>query len=220
MSLKDEIEKMQETLLPQIPEQIRALFRETTQRWLDAGIAQRSLRTGDKAPDFSLPNAVGAPIDSRDLLKNGPLVVSFYRGSWCPYCDLELRALQVALSSIQSLGAQLVGISPQTVEKTAATRKDRQLRFEVLSDKGNQVARSFGLVFKLDKELQEIYPQLGIRLSDSNGDSSWELPIPATYVIAPDGTIVYSYVNADYTQRAELEQIIAVLRGISAAGND
>jgi peroxiredoxin len=216
MSLKQEIVKMQETLLPQIPAEVLTLFTVSTQKLLQSGIADRSLRKGDKAPAFSLPGTGGKSIGSRELLQQGPLVLSFYRGDWCPYCDLELRALQRALTEVRSLGAQLVCISPQTLEKSIATAAKRELQFEVLSDADNAVARAFGLVFTLDLELQEIYPTLGIQLSESNGSDSGELPIPATFVIATDETIVYRYVNADYTQRAEPADILAVLRDIAS----
>jgi len=214
MTLKNDIDKMQEGLLPQIPTEALDLFGSTTEKLVQSGIAGTSLKKGDKAPTFALPSITGKIIDSAALLKNGPLVVSFYRGQWCPYCDLELRALQAALVEIQNLGAQLVAISPQTPEHSKSTSENRSLQFEVLNDTNNEVARTFGLVFTLDNELQTLYPNLGINLSASNGNNSGELPMPAIYVIAPDGTIAYSYVNADYTQRAEPIDIVTVLNNM------
>ncbi len=214
MSLKHDIEKMQETLFQQLPAQAVVKLATGRQELVRSGIADKALKKGDKAPAFSLPAVTGKLIHSTELLQKGPLVVSFYRGGWCPYCDLELRALQRVLNDIETLGAQLVVISPQIPEASRATSDDRDLQFEVLSDVGNTVARAFGLVFTLDRELKELYLTLDIDLSAANGNDSGELPIPATYIIAPDNTIIYSYVNADYTQRAEPGDIIAAIKNI------
>jgi peroxiredoxin len=212
MTLKQEIEKMQQALLPQLPAEAVATFRTTTERLVRSRIADQALKQGDKAPNFNLPNSHGKHVDSQALLRKGALVVSFVRGDWCPYCDLELRALQRELPAIHALGAQLVAISPQTIEHSLTTREKRDLQFELLSDAGNKVARQFGLVFTLADELKALYPALGIDLAAFNGDRSAELPMPATYVIGTDGTLRFSFVNADYTQRAEPQDILAALR--------
>lgn len=214
MSLKQEIEKVQQESMKQIPEDTLNTLIAATERLVQSGLTNKSLKKGDKAPAFTLPNAAGKPVHSSALLNEGPLVVSFYRGGWCPYCNLELHALQQAFTQMKELGAQLVAISPETPDHSLSTSEKHALKFEVLSDAGNRVAEEFGLVFVLAEELRPIYKDFGIDLPAFNGDDSYGLPVPATYVIGSDGTIVYSLVNADYTQRAEPEDIINALRGI------
>ncbi|MFQ5675781.1 MAG: peroxiredoxin-like family protein [bacterium] len=216
MSLKQEIEKAQQESMKQIPEDTLKTLIAATERLVQSGLTNKSLRKGDKAPSFTLPNAAGNPVNSSKLLNDGPLVVSFYRGGWCPYCNLELHALQQAFTQMKEFGAQLVAISPETPDHSLSTSEKHSLKFEVLSDVGNRVAREFGLVFVLAEELRPTYKEFGIDLPAFNGDDSYELPVPATYVIGSDGTIVYSFVNADYTQRAEPADIIDVLKDMNA----
>jgi peroxiredoxin len=214
MTLKHEIEIMQQELLPQIPKAVLETLLATTEKLVQSGITDKSLKKGDKAPSFTLPSATGKSVNSSELLKDGPLVVSFYRGGWCPYCNVELHALQQAFPEMEGLGAKLVAISPQTPDNSLSTYEKHALAFEVLSDVGNRVARDFGLVFALAKEVRPIYKTFSFDIPAHNGDDSFELPIPATYVIAPDGMIVYSFVDADYSHRAEPTDIIEVLRGL------
>jgi len=147
-----------------------------------------------------------------ELLQHGPVVVAFYRGGWCPYCNLELRALQKSLTEIQKLGAQLVAISPQTPDSSLSTQQKDELQFRVLSDKHSAVARQFGLVFTLPEEIRTIYKGFGHDIAARNGDDSFELPFPATYVIGQARTIHFAFVNADYTKRAQPAAILKVLR--------
>jgi peroxiredoxin len=205
---------MQQELLPQIPEAVLKKLQATTEKLVHSDITDKSLKKGDKAPSFTLPSATGKSVNSSELLKDGPLVVSFYRGGWCPYCNVEFHALQQAFPEMEGLGAKLVAISPQTPDNSLSTYEKHALAFEVLSDVGNRVARDFGLVFALAKEVRPIYKTFSFDIPAHNGDDSFELPIPATYVIAPDGMIVYSFVDADYSHRAEPTDIIEVLRGL------
>ena len=214
MSLKHEIEVMQQELLPQIPKAVLETLLATTEKLVQSGITDKSLKKGDKAPSFTLPNATGKSVNSSEFLKDGPLVVSFYRGGWCPYCNVEFHALQQAFPEMEGLGVKLVAISPQTPDNSLSTYEKHALTFEVLSDVGNRVARDFGLVFALAKEVRPIYKEFSFDIPAHNGDDSFELPIPATYVIAPDGMIVYSFVDADYSHRAEPADIIEVLKGL------
>lgn len=216
MSLKQKIEKVQQENMKQIPEDILNIMTAATEKLVQSDLTNRSLKKGDKAPSFTLPNALGKPVNSNELISDGPLVLSFYRGGWCPYCNLELHALQQAFTQMKELGVQLVAISPETPDHSLSTSEKHALKFEVLSDAGNRVAREFGLVFVLAEKLRPIYKEFGIDLHSFNGDDSYEIPVPATYVIGPDGTIVYSFVNADYTQRAEPADIINVLRDINS----
>ena len=145
------------------------------------------------------------------LLNRGPIVLSFYRGAWCPYCNLELRALQESLPGIEAAGGQMVAISPQLPDNSLSTAEDRELSYEVLSDVGNHTARKYGLVFTLKKELRPIYKEWGADIISVNGDDSFELPVPATFVINNNGIITYSFVDADYTNRLEPAKIIEAL---------
>ncbi|MDJ0703536.1 MAG: peroxiredoxin-like family protein [Leptolyngbyaceae cyanobacterium MO_188.B28] len=196
------------------PPEIKQVMGKATEDLVKSGITDQSLNTGDTAPNFSLPNATGQTVAISDLLANGPVVISFYRGQWCPYCNLELRALQEALPEIQSLGAKLAAISPQTPDNSLSTTEKNELTFEVLSDVGNQVARQFGLVFSLPEELRPIYQGFGIDLPAHNGDKTFELPIPATYVIKSDGAIAHAFVDPDYTKRMDPADIVAALRSL------
>jgi len=214
MSLKHEIEIMQQELLPQIPKAVLETLLATTEKLVQSGIADKSLKKDDKAPPFTLPNATGKSVNSSELLKDGPLVVSFYRGGWCPYCNVEFHVLQQAYPEMKRLGAKLVAISPQTPDNSLSTYEKHALTFEVLSDVGNRVARDFGLVFALAEEVRPIYKEFSFDIPAYNGDDSFEIPIPATYVISSDGLIVYSFVDADYSHRAEPIDIIEVLRGL------
>lgn len=214
MSLQEEIKEFQKGIISQIPEETIKLLFAATEKLVKSGLAEKSLKKGDKAPSFSLPNARGETISSYDLLKKGPLIISFYRGDWCPYCNLELKALQNALPEIKEHGAQLIAISPNLPDKSLPTVEKNSLTFEVLSDVGNKVAKEFALVFSLAEELRPIYKEFGFDITEYNGDESYELPIPATYVINTDGIIEISFVDADYTKRLEPEDIVETLKKI------
>jgi peroxiredoxin len=174
------------------------------------------LKTGNHAPDFSLPNPAGRPVSLAGLLRGGPAVVTFYRGGWCPYCNLQLRAYQQVLGEITALGAKLVAISPQLPDGSLSTAEVNQLSFDVLSDVGNHVARSFGLVYSLPDELRAALTSNNKALPGINGDDSWELPLPATYVVAPDHKIALAEIELDYRERLEPVAIVAALRTLRA----
>ena len=165
----------------------------------------------DQAPNFVLPDATGNSVELRTLLQHGPVVLTFYRGGWCPYCNIELRALQSALPQIRGHHATLVAVSPQTPDQSLSTAEKNELEFPVLSDSGNKVAREYGIVFTLPEALRPIYENFGIELPAHNGDESFDLPVPATYVIDGEGKVRYAFVNADYRQRAEPSDIVAAL---------
>jgi len=173
-----------------------------------------SLKTGGQAPDFTLLDASGRPVSLSERLRSGPAVVTFYRGGWCPYCNLQLRAYQRALEDITALGATIVAISPQLPDGSVSTAAMNELRFDVLSDVGNHVARSFGLVYTVPDQLRAALRSNNKALPDINGDDSWELPLPATYVIAPDRRIALAEIELDYRERLEPEEIIAAFRSL------
>lgn len=194
------------------PPEVIATMHRATAELIASGAAGRALRAGDTAPAFTLPDPDGNPVASEHLLARGPLVVSFYRGVWCPYCNMELQALEAARAEFAALGASLVAISPQTPVNSRKSVRDNGLGFPILSDSGNAVAAAFGLRFALPDYLVALYQQLRNELPTFNGDDSWTLPMPARYVIGTDGTILYAEVNPDYTRRPEPEDMLPALR--------
>jgi peroxiredoxin len=178
---------------------------------------EEAIGVDDQAPDFTLPDAQGKSITLSDLLQLGPAVVTFYRGAWCPYCNIQLRAYQTVLPEITALGARLVAISPQLPDGSLSMSKTNELTFDVLSDVGNEVARRFGLVYSLPEELRAALRSNNKALPDINGDSSWELPVPATYVIGKDGRIVLAFIDVDYRNRLGSEQIVVALQSLRSA---
>jgi peroxiredoxin len=181
-----------------------------------SGQAQRAKKAGDTAPEFTLKDPDGKPVSSRDLLAKGPLVLSFYRGVWCPYCNLELQALQEASPEIAARGASLVAISPQTAPNSRKAQRDNKLSFPILSDVRSEVAAAFGIRFALPDDLVALYKTFKNDLPTFNDDPSWVLPMPARYVINSDGIIAYAEVNPDYTQRPDPSELLPVLDRLTA----
>lgn len=194
----------------------RAALYEAKIEQLRADFAfERAVNADGIAPDFALPNAVGKSIVLKDLLRSGPVVLTFYRGGWCPYCNIQLRAYQSILSRISALGARLVAISPQLPDSSLDTVQKNALTFDVLSDVGNEVARSYGLVYSLPEEIRAALRSNNKALPAINGNESWELPVPATYVVARDGLVALAYVEVDYRTRLEPEALLTCLKSLS-----
>jgi peroxiredoxin len=180
-----------------------------------SGLSASALREGDAAPDFALPDAHGQVIALRALLDRGPVVISFYRGGWCPYCNLELRGLQRALPEIVRAGASLVAISPQLPDHSLSTEEKNQLTFPVLSDAGNIVAKRFGIVFTLPAALVHAYKAIGRDLVEMNGEAgAAELPMPATFVLDKSGAIRLAFVEEDWSKRLDPDIVVDTLRGL------
>lgn len=178
-----------------------------------SGMTATALNVGDKAPDFELNNALGNPVKLASLLENGPVIITWYRGGWCPYCNIQLRHLQKFLPEFKEAGATLVALSPELPDKSLNTVEKNELQFEVLTDFNNEVARKFGIAFTLNDELVDIYNDFH-KLETYNGVDTNELPIPATYVIDKDFTISYAYIDTDYRNRAEPSEILASLKAL------
>ncbi len=195
-----------------VPPSVIDTMHRATAELIASGAAAKALKAGDKAPAFTLDDPDGQPVSSADLLARGPLVVSFYRGVWCPYCNMELQALQATLPEFEKLGAGLVAISPQTAVNSRKSVRQNELGFPILSDTHNDVAAAFGLRFELPDYLVDLYKGLKNDLPGFNGDPSWTLPMPGRFVIAQDGTILYAEVNPDYTRRPEPEDLLPALR--------
>lgn len=211
MSLNEQLETLSADMARKLPEGVGELMRKKARELADSDILPRSHKAGEAAPDFILPNVRGTETGLTTQLARGPVVLSFYRGGWCPYCNLELRALQASLPEFRARGASLLAVSPQTPDNSLSTAQKNELAFEVLSDRGNLVARRYGLVFQVPEELRPIYAQFGIDLPASNGEASFELPVPATFVIDRKGIIQFAFVDTDYRRRAEPASLLAAL---------
>jgi len=193
------------------PAHIHPIMERATAELIASGAAQRALKLGDKAPLFSLKDADGTLVSSAELLAKGPLVLTFYRGAWCPYCNLELQALQAFLPAIEAAGAHLLALSPQTAANSRKSTRLTGLQFPILSDTHSDVADAFGLRFELPDYLVQLYKALGNNLPSINDDPAWTLPMPARYVIGQDSVIRYAEVNPDYTQRPEPSAMLDAL---------
>jgi peroxiredoxin len=182
------------------PEKLAIMDRDT-EELVASGIKVSALKEGDRVRDFILMDTHGQQVRVQRLLEKGPVVISFYRGGWCPYCNIELRGLQRVLPEITALGASLVAISPQLPDNSLSTEEKNHLAFPVLSDVGNIVARQFGIVYRLPDDLLETYVAFNHGLADMNGeDGATELPMPATYVLDPSGVVRVAFVDEDYTK--------------------
>jgi peroxiredoxin len=188
-----------------------------TNELIASGQAGRALKAGDRAPAFTLPDPDHKLVSSADLLAKGPLVVTFYRGAWCPYCNLDLQALEAAADDIRARGASLVAISPQTAPNSRKSQRTNHLSFPILSDKGGEVAAAFGVRWTMPADLQAVHKQFGADLTVFNGDTNWTLPMPARYVIGRDGVIAYAEVNPDYTHRPDPLELFPILEGLRSA---
>ena len=194
------------------PAHIHEPMHRATAELIASGAADKALKVGDKAPAFTLKDADGVDVSSTDLLARGPLVVTFYRGVWCPYCNMDLQAIEAALPGLKALGAQLVAISPQTAPNSRRSQRENKLSFPILADPGNAIADAFRLRFELPDYLKDLYKSAFKNdLKVVNGDPSWTLPMPARYVIGQDGIILYAEVNPDYTIRPDPEDLLPVL---------
>ncbi|MEU1629782.1 peroxiredoxin-like family protein [Streptomyces sp. NPDC020096] len=177
----------------------------------ESGLTDRALTAGAQAPRFTLPAATGEQVTLDRLLTKGPVVLTFYRGAWCPFCNLALRALQQHHDAITARGARLVAVSPQTPDESLTQAEKQQLTFDVLSDTGSKTAQQYGIAFDLSDELGALYDRLGLDLLRVNGGHARTLPLPATYVIDRSGTIRWAFVQTDHTMRAEPADILTAL---------
>ncbi|WP_322103278.1 peroxiredoxin-like family protein [Paraburkholderia sp. J41] len=198
------------------PPEIHPIMERATAELIASGQAARAIKAGDRAPGFSLQDQEGNAVSSAGLLRRGPLVVTFYRGVWCPYCNLELQAINDVLPQIEAYGASVVAISPQTAVNSRKSVRDNKLEFPVLSDVHGEVGAAFGLRFALPDYLVDLYKALKNDLPAFNADPAWTLPMPARYVIGQDGIVLYSEVNPDYTHRPDPVEMFPVLERASA----
>ncbi|WP_461205262.1 peroxiredoxin-like family protein [Clostridium sp. DL1XJH146] len=214
MSLKKAMNDYNEQATAKRPKEVNGLMANSAEILVREEIGKNALKVGDKIPNFTLGNADGKSVNIYDCLEQGPLVINFYRGAWCPYCNLELKAYVDILQDIKALGANLVAISPELPDNSLSLKEKHAIEFEILSDLNNIVAKEFGLVFKLDKALLDLYNKFGFDIEGTQGNDDAELPLPATYVVDQNGQIVMAYVNTDYTQRLEPSDTLPVLVAI------
>ena len=214
MSLNEALRELAESARVRRPAEAQIVIDAALERLRESGLAQSCLQVGEMAPDFELPDTDGKLVSLEAALRHGPVIVTFYRGGWCPYCNLALRALHQTLARFRQEQATLLSITPQLAEGVRETREHLGLDFPMLSDRGNRVARLFGLAYRLPGDLIALYRRLGVDIGGANGMAEWELPLPATYVIAPDGAVAYAMIDIDYTHRAEPDEILAALRRV------
>lgn len=206
------LDRMRERSLARTPPELMKIGEDQRQVLRESGILESALQVGDTAPPFSLKNAVGQTVDSRKLLAAGPLIVTFYRGGWCPYCNVQLTYMQASLPQIAAAGASFVAISPETPDASLTVREKLELEFEVLSDPGSAVADSFGVVYTPTRALDSVVTVFGLDLRSRQEVDQPRLPLAATYVLDTAGVVRYAYLDVDYTRRAEPAEVLAVLR--------
>ncbi|TDY27083.1 peroxiredoxin [Paraburkholderia sp. BL6665CI2N2] len=217
MKLQEQLDNFRAEFARTAPSGRAALYEARIEELRASFVLDHAVGVGDEAPDFSLLDVHDNRVSLSLLLQRGPVVVTFYRGGWCPYCNIQLRAYQAVLPEMATLGARLVAISPQLAHGSLTTVQTNALTFDVLSDVNNSVARRFGLAYALPADLREALRSSQKALPAINGDESWELPIPATYVIAPDGRVALASIEVDYRKRLEPDVILAALKELQPA---
>lgn len=222
--IEQESEKVQPTLSKQLTEKKQRFLEKADAEKIasydaglkaveESGILKSALNVGDEAVEFTLQNQTGDEVSLSNLLEEGPVVLTWYRGGWCPYCNITLAFLQEKLPEFELAGAQLVALTPELPDSSMSTTEKHELQFDVLSDVGNKVAREYGVVFKLTDDVAARYQQ-SFNLHAYNGDETDELPLAATYVIDTNGKIQYAFLDVDYRNRAEPAAIIEALNGL------
>ena len=210
--LRDIFAERKELIAKYVPAETQAIHARAVAELQRQHRAENTLPVGAKVPEFQLQDHEGKSISSSGLLARGRLVLCFIRGRWCPFCVAQMEAMNLMLPDIERAGATLAAVSPQTVQQSFFMRDQHKLRFPLLSDAGNNLARQFGLTYRVPDEQRAVYQRAFVNLPFVNGDKSWELPIPATYIIDRDGNVLYASANADYAERPEPEDIVNFLQ--------
>jgi len=212
MSLNQLLQQTLEESNARFPPQAREIIDAAQDEMRQLGLENTARGVGDYLPNATLMDATGGDVSLSSLNENGPLIVTFYRGGWCPYCNLELRAYQDQLSQIKALGGSLVAITPEKSDNSLSTIEKNALAFPVLTDEGNAFAKAMGIAFELPLGLQELFSRFGMNLPDLNIDTGWALPVPATFVVDSTDRIVLAEIDVDYTRRLEPTEAIEALR--------
>jgi peroxiredoxin len=216
MHLQDGLDAVRDEDYKNTPPHIWRVRQEARDELVASGIAERAIHAGNHAPSFRLRDPDGNVVSSYELLNSGPVVIVFYRGRWCPYCSLDLPAIQAVAHELRSLGASIVAVSPQSAQESRATERMHGLSFPSLVDRGGKLARAFGLRWKLSRELRAAELECGLDFAIVNGEPSWTLPMPARFVISPDGIVEYADISADHTRRGDPSELFPVLSQIRA----
>ena len=216
MTLQDQLNAFKEQFKTMAPEGAIEAFGRSTQELIDSGQAERALKAGDKAPDFVLTDSDRGEVALKGLLAKGPVVLTFYRGVWCPYCNIELKALEQVAEDIRARGATLVAISMQSAADSRKSQRDNELSFPILTDKNGELADKFGIRWSLQDYVIPVHDGFGVNLPTIHGDGQWNLPMPARYVVDTDGSIAYAEVNPDYTHRPEPADLFPILDNLAA----
>jgi peroxiredoxin len=213
--LREIYAERKELIAKYVPAETQAIHSRVVGQLKASGLAGKALPTGAKAPAFELKDHNGKAVSSAELLSRERLVICFIRGRWCPFCVGQMEALNLIVPQIKEAGASIIAISPQTVQQSFFMHDQHKLRFLLLSDAGNRLAREFGLVYRVPEDQQALYRRVFVNLPFTNGDESWELPIPASYILDRDGAVLYAHANEDYTERPEPADIVQRLRGLA-----
>jgi len=211
--LREIYAERKELIARYVPPETQAIHTQAVAELKARHLATNILPVGAKAPAFELPDHNGKTVSSANLLFTGRLVLCFIRGRWCPFCVGQMEAMNLVLAKIEQAGASFVAISPQTVKQSFFMHDQHKMRFPLLSDAGNKVARQFGLSYRVPSMQEAVYRRAFVNLPFANGDQSWELPVPATYILDQDGTVLYASADEDYTERPEPSDIVLALRG-------
>lgn len=217
IDLQSRLDRAGRDLRAQLPPRAFPAFERGTQAALAAGLTARSVQVGDVIAPFRLPDTDSRWWRSSELLESGPLLIVFARGVWCPYCNIEMRAIEAVIPEITALGASVVAITPQSVAYCRSSKAINELSYLVLSDTGADVAHSFGVGWSVPDYIQDVYLEIGTILTDYNDDGGWRLPMPARFVITPFGEVVYAEVHPDYTRRPDPAELLPALRGLAQA---
>jgi peroxiredoxin len=209
--LRDILAQRKELIAKYVPPETQAIHDRAMAELKERRLADNILRIGEKAAEFELPDHNGQIVSSANLLAKGRLVICFIRGRWCPFCVGQMEAMNTALAPMARWGASFVAISPQTVKQSFFMHDQHKLCFPLLSDSGNKVAHQFGLTHHVNDEQRAVYRRAFVNLPFANGDETWELPIPASYILERDRTVLYGSANEDYTERPEPDDIVDIL---------
>ncbi|WP_353571761.1 peroxiredoxin-like family protein [Candidatus Albibeggiatoa sp. nov. BB20] len=215
MSLQEQLATLKAQNIAALPKQAVDIILNDIKTLSQSGIIEGAPKVGETLKDFRLSNHLGDTRDLAQLRQKGAVVVTFYRGGWCPYCNLELRAYQEVLQDIKAAGAILVAITPELPDESLSTSEKNELAFEVLTDTNSDYARELGLVFTLPEELRPVYESFGIEIEKHNGKGQFDLPLAATFIVDADGYIVFAVIDADYTLRAEPTDIVKKLKSLT-----
>lgn len=214
MSLTNQLAELQAQSLAKTPDNIKLIMANATETVRESHLVANAPKVGEKLKNFNLPNQLGKKRTLRELCEDGPVIVTFYRGGWCPYCNLALRAYQDVLQDIKTLGATFVAITPELPDASMSTSEKNELEFEILTDDTSQYARELGLVFTLAEDLRPVYESFGIDVEKHNGKGQFDLPLAATFIVDATGTITSTFVHADYRLRKDPSEIVTELKSL------